>query len=667
MSFFDGNFRNSKRKVDLRGSSKNDDKAKLLEKAREEREKRERIRRENKNAKLIQAFYRGRTCVSKARCSFRKIWKERYGLEGEKAGSSQVLISESFLRELLFFIRVRQTEDVAALAATCRLVVQATESDGRTLLFCSQIKNSENIAVVTEQAKRLLSLCFEALLTQSDTLQEEFRAPRGTRTGIAATLMEAILVLTAPESWTQLRATATPMQIDCQPASSRLTQPDQVILRHLVGRHLFSTLRVLLVRLADSGSAGLPTSQLEGFALTLCQRHVAHPELEVGLAASSRFAVQILSIPLLWQRCPYFGQHATALWAPAVRSLEEVLGASGSFLAALPTMDSGAGISPTASLLGNLLEVAADGLKAAPSCDPLLRAGNAALAFTTVASVLLTELPRIMYGGREDEPMEEASTSGSVPPALQAQLACLGEGTLLQVLVAQALRGAPEQGAQDGAARSGNARSGETKSVLKLCVLLYRVLTEAGRQQTRVLTGLAYYCNAVPRLWQHLRVCHATGHWGDAGGDAKETGSASAGPTAPGEPGWLAPLSVFCPVFSFMLMTTDDEAFFEECSPLPTAELPAVVDLLKNSISQLLLADVRPPEEEGEALSPRQWTMTWMSKLLTQLHDRNCRRRFVKPEAFHSEEAVGSTFVAEVPSPRTVWVTRCCRCSGVPS
>jgi hypothetical protein len=46
-------------------------------------------------------------------------------------------------------------------------------------------------------------------------------------------------------------------------------------------------------------------------------------------------------------------------------------------------------------------------------------------------------------------------------------------------------------------------------------------------------------------------------------------------------------------------------------------------------------------------------TRHWLSRLLTQLHDRNCRRRFVTPEAFHSLDAVGtaSMLVAEVTPP----------------
>jgi hypothetical protein len=46
-------------------------------------------------------------------------------------------------------------------------------------------------------------------------------------------------------------------------------------------------------------------------------------------------------------------------------------------------------------------------------------------------------------------------------------------------------------------------------------------------------------------------------------------------------------------------------------------------------------------------------TRHWLSRLLTQLHDRNCRRRFVKPEAFHSLDAVGtaSMLVSEVLAP----------------
>eukprot|EP00959_Pyramimonas_sp_CCMP1952_P346266 7252262-Pyramimonas_sp.AAC.1 len=61
--FFSGDFRNSKRKVDLRGNSKEADRTALLEKTKKEREKRQRFREETHAATRIQAFVRAAAAV----------------------------------------------------------------------------------------------------------------------------------------------------------------------------------------------------------------------------------------------------------------------------------------------------------------------------------------------------------------------------------------------------------------------------------------------------------------------------------------------------------------------------------------------------------------------------------------------------------------------------
>jgi ubiquitin-protein ligase E3 C len=69
MQFFGGDFR-SKKGIDLGGNKARLDKEKLLQKAQEERRKREQERLRNKSATRLQAFYRGR------HGSF--LWKEEW-------------------------------------------------------------------------------------------------------------------------------------------------------------------------------------------------------------------------------------------------------------------------------------------------------------------------------------------------------------------------------------------------------------------------------------------------------------------------------------------------------------------------------------------------------------------------------------------------------------
>lgn len=46
-------------------------------------------------------------------------------------------------------------------------------------------------------------------------------------------------------------------------------------------------------------------------------------------------------------------------------------------------------------------------------------------------------------------------------------------------------------------------------------------------------------------------------------------------------PCWVVPVAVLCPVYSFLLLTTDDEDFYQRGVPLPLDQLPALVHLLK--------------------------------------------------------------------------------------
>jgi len=50
-------------------------------------------------------------------------------------------------------------------------------------------------------------------------------------------------------------------------------------------------------------------------------------------------------------------------------------------------------------------------------------------------------------------------------------------------------------------------------------------------------------------------------------------------------PSWVVPVAVLCPVYSFLLLTTDDEDFYQRGVPLPLDQLPALVNLLKVRIS----------------------------------------------------------------------------------
>lgn len=98
--FFDGSYA-SKRKVDLKGSSKKDqDKGAFLEKQKQEREKRLLDKQKLKGAISIQAFYRGRNIVAQAKVAERTKWDHDI-----KSTPHSTATLFSLVRTFLFFFK----------------------------------------------------------------------------------------------------------------------------------------------------------------------------------------------------------------------------------------------------------------------------------------------------------------------------------------------------------------------------------------------------------------------------------------------------------------------------------------------------------------------------------------------------------------------------------
>jgi len=112
---------------------------------------------------------------------------------------------------------------------------------------------------------------------------------------------------------------------------------------------------------------------------------------------------------------------------------------------------------------------------------------------------------------------------------------------------------------------------------------------------------------------------------------------------------------VLCPVLTCVLLTADDEDFYERGRPLPRSEYPALVDLLRGCLWQLLWVD--GPAGRGAAAGAahgRSGAARAVQNLLAQLNSRNSRRQFVDPASFSAEEllrleggSAGDRFVAE--------------------
>jgi hypothetical protein len=114
--FFDGSYA-SKRKVDLKGSSKKDqDKQAFLDKQKHERDKRSLEKQKLKGAIAIQAFYRGRISVDKRKHAERVKWDNDI-----KTIPPNALSLVPLVRSLLFFFK--DPVDNERLRILCDLIL----------------------------------------------------------------------------------------------------------------------------------------------------------------------------------------------------------------------------------------------------------------------------------------------------------------------------------------------------------------------------------------------------------------------------------------------------------------------------------------------------------------------------------------------------------------
>jgi ubiquitin-protein ligase E3 C len=107
---------------------------------------------------------------------------------------------------------------------------------------------------------------------------------------------------------------------------------------------------------------------------------------------------------------------------------------------------------------------------------------------------------------------------------------------------------------------------------------------------------------------------------------------------------------------SFLLLTADDEEFYEQGNPLTLRDNVRLVTLLRDGLWQLIWTEAPssgPQAAAAAAASPaspaalRAAATASLARLFAQLHARNGRRRFAPPEAFFREELSRRDAVAE--------------------
>ncbi|MCD9644904.1 E3 ubiquitin-protein ligase upl6 [Datura stramonium] len=345
------------------------------------------------------------------------------------------------------------------------------------------------------------------------------------------------------------------------------------------------------------------------------------------------FPSQILTIPFLWRFFPHL-KEIFASPSVSCHYFHQMMLCMKDHINVLPP-DIAIDLPGYACLLGNLLEVA--GLAFAQP-----ESFTMAIDFATVATFLLEALPSLQssnMGSKEmsedemvidDEQREKVLNLG-----LEQQITNAIDPRFLLQLTTVLLGGfSPPNGSH-----SGQLDEKHVAAVTAVCTFLHATFNILPLE--RIMTVLAYRTELVPVLWNFMKQCHE---------NQKLSSLSEQSPYLPADaPGWLLPLSVFCPVYKHMLMIVDNEEFYEQEKPLSLKDMRCLIVILRQALWQLLWLNPTAPTNFGKSTTdifamkkhPLEFLQHRVcvvaSELLSQLQDWNNRRQFTPPSEFHAD------------------------------
>lgn len=631
--FFSGD-PSTRKKVDLGGrSSKERDRSKLLEQARIEREQRQRLRLETQSAIKLQKVFRGRKVIAAERQEIRKQFCAIYGEFGEKADVNAFKLDSKYLPQLLFFYQLKERADLRRLVGVCQILHRLLFESGSLVALFGSSDSFLSGNIVELRIKKLSFLCLQAVHYYRESLKEKLLEPApqwSSLDNVTGLLLKTILTLTDNHA----------------PWFGAVTE-------FLYGKKLFVFLRDLL-QTVQSSPHGLHghTSCLEQALVSLTLRHVEKRQSNISLESWS-FTTQILSFPLLFQRFSSLRQVfiSKGIWAFSIRQLASSLQ---SFVKFLPPSTS-VQFPSSVCLLGNLLEISGSALRL-QECPWEL-----AVYFASITRCLMEDLPPAYRTSSEDlveapeVMMEEEGPTVSLmaEKALQNQLLHASKGDILQHMVRLAF---PDSSKNSGMT-VGPPSIREAEAIAEVCMFLHATLLFAS--STEVFTSLAYNTQIVSHLWSYMERCHSARDWPIVKLQGKS--SIEQHPVSEVD-GMLLPLLIFCPVYSFMLLSLDNEEFYEQQKPLRLEDIRKLVLILKEALWQILwvlpmksatanaVTNVKH-EMSHEIFSPKyfkQMVSKSTSRLLQQLQDWNSRQQFMPPHAFYAREAMDEIFFSQV-------------------
>ncbi|KAI5078375.1 hypothetical protein GOP47_0006046 [Adiantum capillus-veneris] len=627
--FFSGE-PSTRKKVDLGGrSSKERDRSKLLEQARIERENRQRVRLETQSAIKLQKVFRGRKIIAVERQEIRKQFCTVYGEFGESANVNAFKESSKYLPQVLFFFQLKDRTDLQRLAGVCRILHRCLFESGSLVALFSTGDSLPNLHIVELRIKKLCLLCLQAVHYYREYISKELLEPvteRSLSDNVAILLLQTVLTLSDKNApWAGM------------------------VIDFLYKKRLFSIFRDLLQTVSSSLGHYGGTSCLEHALVSLTLRHVEEGQSSISLESWS-FATQILSFPLIFQRFSYLRQVfiSKGIWAFSIRQLASSLQ---DFVKLLPTNTS-VQFPANVCLLGNLLEISGSALRV-QECPWEL-----AVYFASISRCLIEELPPAYRTFSEDSvEAPEVMMDEEGPPvtekSLEDQLLYASKGDILKHMVRLAFSDALKAPGM----RVGPPSVREAEAIGEVCMFLHATLLFT--PSTEVFTSLAYSTRIVSHLWSYIERCHAAHEWPIVklqGKNAIEQHPIS------DVDGMLLPLLVFCPAYSFMLFSIDNEEFYEQQKPLRLEDIKLLVLILKEALWQILwVLPIKSATGNASAVvkyetSHEGFSIKYLkhmvskstSRLLQQLQDWNSRRQFMSPQAFNAREAMDEIFFSQV-------------------
>ncbi|KAG2624797.1 hypothetical protein PVAP13_3KG174800 [Panicum virgatum] len=294
-----------------------------------------------------------------------------------------------------------------------------------------------------------------------------------------------------------------------------------------------------------------------------------------------------------------------------------------------------------ACVLANVLEASTSTLSDANF------ASDTAADIIAVSTSLLDTLPAVTSpterADDDDEMPMDVDVKNGLDVDLERQITTAIDSKLLQHLVNALFRGRLSTDHSDLSAPS----DAEVDAVGSICAFLHVTFNTFPLE--RIMTVLAYRTEIVPALWNFIKRCHENRRW--------PYFSKFASSLPADAPGWLLPMSVFCPIYKHMLKIIDNGEFYEQEKPLSLNDLKSLVLILKQALWQLLWVipssstlKVAPNPSGLKKLSVenvKTRARVGLSELLTQLQDWNSRLPFTSASDFYSQEATSENFVSQ--------------------